>query len=43
MTYFPFRGCSLLDHESASRLLIILVIMTMQVGWINAYNEMCEA
>jgi hypothetical protein len=27
--------------ESASRLLIILVIMTMQLGRINALNEMC--
>jgi hypothetical protein len=27
--------------ESASRLLIILVIMTMQFGRINAFNEMC--
>jgi hypothetical protein len=32
------------DHsirESASRLLIVLVIMTMQFGRINALNEMC--
>jgi hypothetical protein len=29
------------EIESASRLLIILVIMTMQFGWINAFNEMC--
>jgi hypothetical protein len=28
-------------RESASRLLIILVIMTMQFGWINAFNKMC--
>jgi hypothetical protein len=28
-------------RESASRLLIILVIMKMQFGWINAFNEMC--
>jgi hypothetical protein len=27
--------------ESASRILIILVIMTMQFGRINAFNEMC--
>jgi hypothetical protein len=27
--------------ESASRLLIVLVIMTMQLGRINAFNEMC--
>jgi hypothetical protein len=27
--------------ESASRLLVILVIMTMQLGRINALNEMC--
>jgi hypothetical protein len=27
--------------ESASRLLIVLVIMTMQFGRINAFNEMC--
>jgi hypothetical protein len=27
--------------ESASRFLIVLVIMTMQVGRINAFNEMC--
>jgi hypothetical protein len=27
--------------ESASKLLIILVIMTMQLGRINALNEMC--
>jgi hypothetical protein len=27
--------------ESASRLLIVLVIMTMQVGRIHAFNEMC--
>jgi hypothetical protein len=31
----------LLGIESASRLLIILVIMTMQFGWINAFNKMC--
>jgi hypothetical protein len=29
------------DSESASRLLIVLVIMTMQLGRINAFNEMC--
>ena len=29
------------EIESASRLLIILVIMTMQLGRINALNEMC--
>jgi hypothetical protein len=29
------------ETESASRLLIILVIMTMQFGRINAFNEMC--
>jgi hypothetical protein len=29
------------EIESASRLLIILVIMTMQFGRINAFNEMC--
>jgi hypothetical protein len=28
-------------NESASRLLIILVIMTMQFGKINAFNEIC--
>jgi hypothetical protein len=28
------------NTESASRLLIILVIMTMQFGRINAFNEM---
>jgi hypothetical protein len=27
--------------ESASRLLIVLVIMTMQFGRIDAFNEMC--
>jgi hypothetical protein len=27
--------------ESASRLLIVLVIMRMQFGRINAFNEMC--
>jgi hypothetical protein len=27
--------------ESASRLLVVLVIMTMQFGRINAFNEMC--
>jgi hypothetical protein len=27
--------------ESASRLLIILAIMTMQFGRINTFNEMC--
>jgi hypothetical protein len=32
---------SWLAAESASRLLIILVIMTMQFGKINAFNEMC--
>jgi hypothetical protein len=29
------------ETESASRLLIILVIMTMQFGRINAFNKMC--
>jgi hypothetical protein len=29
------------EIESASRLLIVLVIMTMQFGRINAFNEMC--
>jgi hypothetical protein len=29
------------EIESASRLLIILVIMTMKFGWINAFNKMC--
>jgi hypothetical protein len=32
-----------LKHESASRLLIVLVIMTMQFGRINAFNEMCAS
>jgi hypothetical protein len=35
-TWEPSHEC-----ESASRLLIILVIMTMQLGRINALNEMC--
>jgi hypothetical protein len=30
------------ETESASRLLIILVIMTTQFGRINAFNKMCE-
>jgi hypothetical protein len=30
-----------ITSESASRLLVVLVIMTMQVGRINALNEMC--
>jgi hypothetical protein len=35
-------GCKdMLEAESASRLLIVLVIMTMQFGRINAFNEMC--
>jgi hypothetical protein len=29
------------EIESASRLLIFLVIMTMQFGRINAFSEMC--
>jgi hypothetical protein len=29
--------------ESASRLLIIFVIMTMQFGQINAFNKMCAS
>jgi hypothetical protein len=29
------------EHENASRLLITLVIMIMQFGWINAFNKMC--
>jgi hypothetical protein len=29
------------NSESASRLLVVLVIMTMQLGRINALNEMC--
>jgi hypothetical protein len=28
-------------RESASRLLIVLVIITMRFGRINAFNEMC--
>jgi hypothetical protein len=29
------------EIENASMLLIVLVIMTMQLGRINAFNEMC--
>jgi hypothetical protein len=35
------RYCAVWPVESASRLLIVLVIMTMQFGRINAFNEMC--
>jgi hypothetical protein len=31
----------LVPTESASRLLIVFVIMTNQFGRINAFNEMC--
>jgi hypothetical protein len=35
------RATPVSGAESASRLLIVLVIMTMQFGRINAFNEMC--
>jgi hypothetical protein len=37
------NGVQDIDSESASRLLIVLVIMTMQFGRINAFNEMCAS
>jgi hypothetical protein len=39
--YLRCFSSSLWNLESASRLLIVLVIMTMQFGRINAFNEMC--